>query len=469
MSSIPIDGPAAGRLWSAIDDVQAGLIESVAGVEAMIASLTAYRAELVAQAHRWAQATVDQVVPVGPAPVASGRRVELAERSFVAELGCALRISERSARQLIADSDTLVSALPVTFAGLAAGRVGYGQARVIVDETSGLDAADRHRVEETVIQAAATQTPSRLRARVRHARERLYPETVTARVSAAVANRSMSTQMGADGMAWLNLYAQAPLIAGIGDRVSQVAAVMKTNGDERTIAQLRADITATLLLGNGTDPYTNPGTASPTAGHRPSGSAMDPLAVLLSQVRAELDVSVPVLTLLGVSEMPGSLDGVVPIDADTARKLAATAPSFTRVLTHPETGVVVSVGRKRYRPPPDLARYIRLRDGTCRFPGCNRRAKHTEIDHTIQYQNGGPTRWDNLACLCKKHHHLKDETVWKVTQLEHGILQWTSPTGRVYTTEPQTELPTPNTSATGNTVADNYNDNDNDNSDTAPF
>jgi hypothetical protein len=104
---------------------------------------------------------------------------------------------------------------------------------------------------------------------------------------------------------------------------------------------------------------------------------------------------------------------------------------------------VLSVGRKRYRPPPDLARYIRLRDGSCRFPGCNRRARHTQIDHTIQRQDGGPTQWDNLACLCEKHHHLKDETVWKVVQLDHGILQWTSPAGRVYTTEPEMQLPVP--------------------------
>jgi hypothetical protein len=173
----------------------------------------------------------------------------------------------------------------------------------------------------------------------------------------------------------------------------------------------------------------------------PPGDAMGPLAVLLGQVRPQLDVSVPVLTLLGHSETPGTLDGVTPIDADTARRLAAVAPSFTRILTHPETGVVLSVGRKRYRPPPDLARYIRLRDGTCRFPGCNRRARHTQIDHTIQRQNGGPTQWDNLACLCEKHHHLKDETAWKVVQLDHGILQWTSPAGRIYTTEPETQLP----------------------------
>jgi hypothetical protein len=508
MNNIPMDGPAGSRLRSAIEDVQAGLIESVAGLDAMIASLTARRAEVVHQAHRWAQVTVDRVVPVGQPP---RRRAELAERSFVAEIACALRMSERSAQKLIAESDTLVTTLPASFSALSEGRIGYAHARVIVDEAYRLDADARRSLEDTVIDAAATLTPARLRQRVRRVRERLHPETINTRLKAAVADRSVSVETAADGMAWLNLYGQAPLIAGIDDRVGQAAAVMKKHGDPRTITQLRADIATMLLLGDGsgipcTQAGANAGTdtnadtdadadadtdmdtiadtdanavmgmnadahanvdadtdadVNATAGdndaddnrvvpaaftrQHPPGDAMGPLAVLLGQVRPQLDVSVPVLTLLGHSQTPGTLDGVIPIDADTARRLAAAAPSFTRILTDPETGVVLSVGRKRYRPPPDLARYIRLRDGTCRFPGCNRRARHTQIDHTIQRQDGGPTQWDNLACLCEKHHHLKDETVWKVVQLDRGIMQWTSPAGRIYTTEPETQLPAPDT------------------------
>jgi hypothetical protein len=40
---------------------------------------------------------------------------------------------------------------------------------------------------------------------------------------------------------------------------------------------------------------------------------------------------------------------------------------------------------------------------------------------------------------------LKDETVWKVVQLDRGVLQWTSPAGRIYTTEPEMQLPVPDT------------------------
>lgn len=38
----------------------------------------------------------------------------------------------------------------------------------------------------------------------------------------------------------------------------------------------------------------------------------------------------------------------------------------------------------------------------------------------------------NLAHLCRRHHILKHHTAWRVRQLSDGVLEWTSPTGRVY-------------------------------------
>jgi len=472
------DHETAVKLRASMADVQAGLIESIAGLEKMMASLAAHRAVLVDQAHEWSKATVDQVVPAGAAPQ---RRTELAERSFVAEMACALRVPERSAQKLIAESAMLVSDLPQSLTSLAEGRIGYRHAQVLVDECYGVDADDRAKLEAAVIDRAGDSTPSRLRARVRRVRESMHPETMGARAKAAVDGRSFTAEHDRDGMGWLHLYAQSPLVAGIDDRVEQVAVAMKKEGDPRTLAQLRADIAAMLLLGNATgncsaaDGADDRAAADPRAAVDDSAdpraavkdnaadylavgpdrhNAMKPLARLLEMVRPELNVAVPALTLLGKSELPATLDGVTPIDADTARLLASVAPSFTRLLTHPETGVVLSVGRKKYRPPPDLLRYLRLRDGTCRFPGCRRRARRTEIDHTRQRQSGGPTQSDNLACLCSKHHHLKDETVWKVVQLSGGVLEWTSPAGRTYTTYPELELPTAKLPAVEPTTAE---------------
>ncbi|MGD1240212.1 hypothetical protein [Mycobacterium seoulense] len=54
-----------------------------------------------------------------------------------------------------------------------------------------------------------------------------------------------------------------------------------------------------------------------------------------------------------------------------------------------------------YRPSAELERFIRCRDMTCRFPGCDRPAEFADIDHTVPYPLG-PTHASNLKCLCRK-------------------------------------------------------------------
>ncbi|WP_370455354.1 HNH endonuclease [Diaminobutyricimonas sp. LJ205] len=62
---------------------------------------------------------------------------------------------------------------------------------------------------------------------------------------------------------------------------------------------------------------------------------------------------------------------------------------------------------------------------------------HSDLDHTIAKEHGGPNTAANLAHLCRKHHRLKHLTGWSVEQLDHGVLRWTSPTGHQYTSEPE--------------------------------
>ena len=61
-------------------------------------------------------------------------------------------------------------------------------------------------------------------------------------------------------------------------------------------------------------------------------------------VQPRINVTVPVLTLLGLDDEPADLEGYGPIDADTARRLAAHAPSMRRILVHPETGAGMARG-----------------------------------------------------------------------------------------------------------------------------
>lgn len=247
----------------------------------------------------------------------------------------------------------------------------------------------------------------------------------------------MCLEPAEDGMAWLSMYLEAERGAAIMARLDALADARMTadrvgspvgeagEGGEsvdtaarfrRTRAQFKADVGADLLLGR--DPAADSG-ASP-----------------LGVVRPTVYVTVPVLALLGRTDESAELDGYGPIDVDTARRLAAHAPSFRRILTHPETGAYLSYGRTRYRVPADLAGYLRVRDGVCRFPGCSRQAAGCDLDHTRDWVAGGATRHDNLAHLCRKHHRLKHHTGWRMSQMASGDIRWTSPAGREHRSSP---------------------------------
>ncbi|AEV72021.1 protein of unknown function DUF222 [Mycolicibacterium rhodesiae NBB3] len=93
----------------------------------------------------------------------------------------------------------------------------------------------------------------------------------------------------------------------------------------------------------------------------------------------------------------------------------------------------------RYIPSAVLATFIRCRDITCRFPGCDEPAFDCDLDHTIAYP-AGPTQASNLKCLCRQHHLLKTFWGWQDEQHLDGTVVWTCPQGQTYTTYPGSRL-----------------------------
>ena len=97
----------------------------------------------------------------------------------------------------------------------------------------------------------------------------------------------------------------------------------------------------------------------------------------------------------------------------------------------------------RYTPSRALADFVRCRDLTCRWPGCDKRAYGCDLDHTVPYPIG-PTHASNLKCYCRFHHLLKtfycDVDGWREQQLPDGTLILKSPTGHTYTTNPGSVL-----------------------------
>jgi len=89
----------------------------------------------------------------------------------------------------------------------------------------------------------------------------------------------------------------------------------------------------------------------------------------------------------------------------------------------------------RYTPSRKLKHLIRARTARCCAPGCGAQAITGEIDHTVPYP-AGATCEGNLSPPCGRHHHAKHAPGWQLEQTEPGVMTWTTPSGRTYTTRP---------------------------------
>ena len=414
------------------DDSAAALssvLVEVRAVDAEVASAEARRVRALARAGHLA---LDSSAGVR----ASSRVAEMAVREVASEIAAASRLSDRSVQAQIGRAMTLADDFPVTLDAWEAGAVSRAHVQVIMDAGLPLPSERRHEFDVLAVATAEGLSPGRLKARLLALAESLQSTTLTERHHRGRETRCVRVVPGEDGMSDLIATLPTVLAVGIYDRlVQQSAAIVDlrrdaattegtgTAPDTRTADQVRADILADLLL-----------TAAPDAD--PTRSDDGP--GVLGAIRARVQVVVPALTMLRPGEEnsnPADLVGHGPIDVDTARALAETTPvPWERVITHPVTGAVLSTDT--YQRTTAIDRHLRARDRHCRWPGCIASAIRCEVDHTHDWALGGPTNASNLAHLCQRHHTQKQFTRWKVRQLPAGILEWTSPAGRVYIDEP---------------------------------
>lgn len=427
--SVRVPGGASVLAAEAALDAE---LEAIVELERSIRAAQAEQLRRIQRAHGWAHA----VERVHEGSNSTDR--ELATRAFVAELATALGAHERQTGAMVADAERLRS-LPATLDALASGAIGLAHTRTIIDATQGMPQPLVGEFEVTALDRAARMTNASLRRSLRGLRERLLHEPLEHRQARNALDRRVCLEPEPDGMAWLSFFLEGERATAIRARLDALAGA---SVDERTTAQRALDVAADLLLGNPvagcvSEPVgdsRDDGSDSSNGGGGDDASARRrPLGVVIPRVY----VTVPVMTLLGHSDEPAELDGYGPIDAETARELAAHAPSFQRILTHPESGAYLSYGRTSYRVPADLAGYLKVRDGGCRFPGCGRRAIASDIDHTVDWAVDGRTEHDNLAHLCRKHHRLKHRTGWRMTQESGGVIRWDSPAGRVHRNRPE--------------------------------
>ena len=181
--------------------------------------------------------------------------------------------------------------------------------------------------------------------------------------------------------------------------------------------------------------------ASRSAAHD-SSPAASCSAAPIAQPAASTSASLPATPTEVAEVRIGARSVAVP--AMTAWALAAGG-TWRRLVTDPASGVVIDVGRTRYRPPAGLADLVRARDRACVFPTCQTPAERCDIDHLTAWSQGGTTSLDNLATLCEAHHRLKHTPGWALTRDQaSGTLSWHTPDKTIYQRHPDgtiTRLP----------------------------
>ncbi|WP_455836154.1 DUF222 domain-containing protein [Pseudarthrobacter siccitolerans] len=388
----------------------------------------------------------------------------------VTEVSTACALSEGTAARLLNDAAGLTTSFWEVLEALEAGEISDAHARIIVEQARSLPDGQAERFASIALRRTRTRhgrrrTPAELRACLRRLREQLHPESLAARKEAAQRERGVWFRAEPDGMCTLSAFLTAEvgmaIYSGL-DRDARLASARAAELREIPGHSGAAEPGPAPDSAPGADPAADPPTLSEfraeSLAYRllggPESGGTDkifggPDGLQPGVFRPEIVVTIPVGQVMGGSPGsgggaapaepepgPAELEGYGPLDAETARRLAALAPTWYLLFTDGTTGQALGVGRRAYRPPKALRRYLQCRDGTCRFPGCTRRASVCEPDHTIEWQDGGTTDPGNLAMLCRRHHALKSIGAWSYRHSSpSGDLEWCSPLGRQYTTE----------------------------------
>ncbi len=365
-----------------------------------------------------------------------------------AELGMALHLHETDAGRLVDVARRLTSDLIPTWQALHRGAVSQEVATAICSATETSDPEIAGRVQDAVLPRAPHMTARAVRKRCHQLVAKLDPANVRRRHQLAAADRSVTRQLGSDGMASLTLWAPAPAVATVWHALTLLGREARTPDDQRTAGNRRADALTDLcggILATGGIPGSvaevggaadrpdcagGAGAASPdgAAGRHGSGRRVTRRPTTL------INVTVPYPVLFG-ADLACDVSGFGSITADQARAMMTEDSRLRRLLLDPVTGAVLDVGRTTYRPPKHLADHVRARDVTCVAPGCDIPAMESDVDHRTAFRpgqaDGGLTSTANLNTLCRHHHRAKDGGGSSLTLSDSGYV-WTTPLGRSY-------------------------------------
>jgi hypothetical protein len=347
------------------------------------------------------------------------------EEAVAAEVAAALRISQGLAGSRLRYARAMRERLPKVGEVFAAGEIDLRMFQTIVYRTDLITDPDILATVDDQLAANVTRWPSMTRGRLAGQIDKIVAradaDALRQRTTRQAATREIWISDSEAGISEIHGSLATPDAHALDTRLTAMAATVCEH-DPRTRDQRRADALGALAAGADRLGCRCARPDCP-AGTRP------PATPVVIHVIAEQ------ATLTGPGTTPASEVGV---DGLISPELIAELAKSSKLvaLVHPAD----APPEPGYVPSKALADFVRCRDLTCRWPGCDRPAYQCDLDHTIPHAQGGPTHAANLKCYCRTHHLVKTFWGWRDQQLPDGTLILTSPAGHTYVTTPGSAL-----------------------------
>ncbi|MEE2855660.1 MAG: HNH endonuclease signature motif containing protein [Actinomycetota bacterium] len=343
--------------------------------------------------------------------------------SISAEIAAALRISQAQASSFLNYSRAMRNRLPKVGAALVSGDISYSTFQTIVFRTDLINDAEVMAAVDAALALRVQRWPTMTRGRLAAAVDRIVARAdrdAVRRRREHQAGREFSIWDGGEGLSEVHGTLFATDAHAVDARLNALAATV-CEADPRTLQQRRADAMGALAAGA---QRLRCRCGQPTC---PSGATpANPVVIHVVANQCTID---------GASPDHGSVIGTdALIPAELIAELAGSATLLP--VKHPGD----APPERGYVPSQTLADFVRCRDLTCRFPGCDRPATEADLDHTIPHSHGGATHASNLKCLCRQHHLIKTFWGWQDQQLPDGTVIWRAPSGHTYVTTPGSAL-----------------------------
>ncbi|WP_433128451.1 DUF222 domain-containing protein [Micromonospora sp. CA-240977] len=324
-----------------------------------------------------------------------------------------LRLSGRSARQLVQLAATVDAAPAPVRDALLSGALTVEQARVVAETIAALpveagpEVADKatqllvawaDRFDPTILSRLGERVLTHVAPELADQAELKALQRATER---AEARRHVTLSEQQDGQVRLSGNLDTETASLLREAIDPLCAPAGEH-DDRTPGQRRAD-----ALGEICRLALRTGQLPDSGGDRPQLVVTVSLDDLVNGVRA------------------GTLETGARLTPGAVRRLACDANLLPAVLGG--NSQVLDVGRQRRLFTGPLRRALVLRDGGCAFPGCDRPPRWCDGHHVRHWADGGATALSNAVLLCGYHHRFVHRGDWTVRIAADGRPEFLPP------------------------------------------